>query len=143
MAKSASFFSANSLTCRGVMICSASSLRSSGLTGGISRALQLAVQPNGGGPADLEQQVGGVPLDHLGDGLLEVEGRTGEAPAAFAAQPLGSTRKRTCPNSTGWPSSTKISRTMPAISASISFMIFIASMMHTVWPGVTRVPTLT
>src|SRR3954447_14023690 len=38
IAKSASFFSANSLTCRGVMICSARSLRSSGLTGGISRA---------------------------------------------------------------------------------------------------------
>ena len=76
MAKSASFFSANSLTCRGVMICSASSFRSSGLTGGISRAVQLAVQPDGGRPADLEQQVGGVPLDHLGDGLLEVEGRT-------------------------------------------------------------------
>src|SRR5690242_726222 len=37
MAKSASFFSANSFTCLGVMICSASSLRSSGLTGGISR----------------------------------------------------------------------------------------------------------
>src|SRR5215213_3003200 len=38
MAKSASFFSANSLTCLGVMICSARSFRSSGLTGGISRA---------------------------------------------------------------------------------------------------------
>src|SRR5918998_500077 len=36
IAKSASFFSANSFTCRGVMICSARSLRSSGLTGGIS-----------------------------------------------------------------------------------------------------------
>src|SRR6185436_5214220 len=37
MAKSASFFSANSFTWRGVMICSASSFRSSGFTGGISR----------------------------------------------------------------------------------------------------------
>src|SRR5512143_3525039 len=36
IAKSASFFSANSLTWRGVMICSASSLRSSGLSGCIS-----------------------------------------------------------------------------------------------------------
>src|SRR5882724_76574 len=36
MAKSASFFSANSFTCRGVMTCSASSLRSSGLSGLIS-----------------------------------------------------------------------------------------------------------
>src|SRR6266508_2647086 len=38
IAKSASFFSANSLTCRGVMTCSASSFRSSGLSAGISRA---------------------------------------------------------------------------------------------------------
>src|SRR5882724_9190554 len=36
MAKSASFFSANSLTWRGVMTCSASAFTSSGLTGGIS-----------------------------------------------------------------------------------------------------------
>src|SRR3954469_1165570 len=36
IAKSASFLSANSLTWRGVMICSASSLRSSGLSGGSS-----------------------------------------------------------------------------------------------------------
>src|SRR6185503_17657690 len=39
MAKSASFFSANSFTCRGVMICSASSFRSSGLSGCISSAV--------------------------------------------------------------------------------------------------------
>src|SRR6476469_465012 len=38
IAKSASFFSANSFTCRGVMICSASCLRSSGLSGCMSRA---------------------------------------------------------------------------------------------------------
>src|SRR5262249_22051868 len=38
MAKSASFFSANSFTCRGVITCSASILRSSGLTGCISSA---------------------------------------------------------------------------------------------------------
>src|SRR5436309_9882727 len=38
IAKSASFFSANSLTCRGVMICSARCLRSSGRTGCICRA---------------------------------------------------------------------------------------------------------
>src|SRR5580765_5877836 len=36
MAKSASFFSANSLIWRGVMTCSASAFTSSGLTGGIS-----------------------------------------------------------------------------------------------------------
>src|SRR5919108_5043363 len=37
MAKSASFFSANSFTCRGVITCSASAFRSSGLSGGMSR----------------------------------------------------------------------------------------------------------
>src|SRR5687767_2930436 len=36
IAKSASFFSANSFTCRGVMICSARSFRSSGLSGATS-----------------------------------------------------------------------------------------------------------
>src|SRR5688500_12102040 len=36
IAKSASFRSANSFTCRGVMICSARSLRSSGLSGAVS-----------------------------------------------------------------------------------------------------------
>src|SRR3954468_18365949 len=36
MAKSASFFSANSFTWRGVMTCSASAFRSSGLSGGMS-----------------------------------------------------------------------------------------------------------
>src|SRR5918999_2270483 len=37
IAKSASFFSANSFTCRGVITCSASAFRSSGLSGGTSR----------------------------------------------------------------------------------------------------------
>src|SRR6185437_5760885 len=37
IAKSASFFSANSFTCRGVITCSASSFRSSGLSADISR----------------------------------------------------------------------------------------------------------
>src|SRR5688572_17284878 len=37
IAKSASFFSANSLTCRGVITCSARAFRSSGLSGGMSR----------------------------------------------------------------------------------------------------------
>ena len=35
--------------------------------------VQLAVEPDRRRPADLEQQVGRVALDHLGDGLLEVE----------------------------------------------------------------------
>src|SRR5712691_7293003 len=58
-------------------------------------------------------------------------------------QPWGSTRKRVCPNSTGWAFSTHTSRITPWTSDSISFMIFIASMMHTIIPGDTRVPTST
>ena len=57
------------------------------------QTLQLAVEPDGGRPADLEQQVGRVPLDHLGDGLLEIEGRL--RGRRLWPQPLGSTRKRT------------------------------------------------
>jgi hypothetical protein len=39
--------------------------------------------------------------------------------------------------------STHTSRMTPETSASISFMIFIASMMQTVWPEVTRDPSCT
>jgi len=44
----------------------------------------------------------------------------------------GSMRKSACPNSTGWPFSTRISVTFPGSSASISFISFIASMMQRV-----------
>ena len=37
--------------------------------------LELAVEPNRGRPPYLEQEVGCVALHHLGDGVLEVEGR--------------------------------------------------------------------
>src|ERR1044071_5647108 len=51
IAKSASFFSANSLTCRGVITCSASIFTSSGLTGGMSS----------GWSSPLRRMVGGRP----------------------------------------------------------------------------------
>src|SRR5919108_3941308 len=56
MAKSASFFSANSLTWRGVMTCSASSLRSSGLSGGISSACSSPLTRTVGGRPTLRSR---------------------------------------------------------------------------------------
>src|SRR6266536_1837314 len=56
MAKSASFFSANSFTCRGVITCSASSLRSSGLTGGISSPCRSPLTRTVGGRPTLSRR---------------------------------------------------------------------------------------
>src|SRR5690242_5860845 len=56
MAKSASFFSANSFTWRGVITCSASSFRSSGLTGGISSAWSSPLSRMVGGPPTLSRR---------------------------------------------------------------------------------------
>ena len=50
---------------------------------------------------------------------------------------------RGCPYSTGWPFSASTCLTTPALSASISFMSFIASMMHSVSPTWTVSPTST
>jgi hypothetical protein len=52
-------------------------------------------------------------------------------------------RKSACPNSTGWPFSTRISVTFPGSSASISFISFIASMMQRVCPFFTTEPIST
>ncbi len=60
------------------------------------------------------------------------------APPIFAY--AGSTRKSTCPYSTGWAFSTRISTMVPSTSLSSSFMSFIASMMQRVSPLETRVP---
>src|SRR5262249_17910992 len=49
----------------------------------------------------------------------------------------------TSPNSTGWPSSTRICVTVPARGAGIWFMVFIASMMRSVSPALTLLPTST
>ena len=47
------------------------------------------------------------------------------------------------PNSTAWPFSAMTLVMVPALSASISFMIFMASMMHTDWPFLTTLPMST
>ena len=45
------------------------------------------------------------------------------------------------PNSTGWPSSTRICVTVPARGDGIWFIVFIASMIRSVCPTVTLAPT--
>ncbi len=50
---------------------------------------------------------------------------------------------RGSPYSTGWPSVTRMALTVPARSASISFISFMASMMHRVSPTLTWLPTST
>ena len=45
------------------------------------------------------------------------------------------------PNSTAWPSSHRMRVTVPELSASISFMIFIASMMQIGSPSFTGAPS--
>src|SRR5690606_41950936 len=47
------------------------------------------------------------------------------------------------PYSTGWASSTRMRVTVPERCAGIWFMVFIASMMRTVWPSDTLVPRST
>ncbi len=100
IAKSASFFSANSFTCRGVMICSARSFRSSGLSGGMSSAVSSPLTRMVGGRPTLSSRseplrctIWAIACLKLNDGVDGV--------AARSAHPLGSTRKRTWPNSTG------------------------------------------
>src|SRR6187455_958841 len=60
----------------------------------------------------------------------------------FEHQPFLSL-KSFCPNSTLLPFSTSTSRIVPEASLSISFISFIASMMHRAWPSFTLVPTST
>ena len=50
---------------------------------------------------------------------------------------------RGSPNSTGWASSTRISITLPERGAGIWFIVFIASMIMTVWPSRTVSPIST
>src|SRR5262249_18448808 len=56
---------------------------------------------------------------------------------------LGRIPNNACPYSTGCPFSAKMRSTSPLISDSISFMSFMASTMHSVWPLSTCEPTLT
>ena len=48
-----------------------------------------------------------------------------------------------CPNSTAWPFSAQMRVTVPDLSASISFMIFMASMMQIGSPSFTWLPSST
>ena len=73
IAKSHSLFSVNSFTCRGVISCSASALRSSGRSAGWSSGTEIAVQAKRRRTADLQVQVGGVALHELLQHRLEVE----------------------------------------------------------------------
>ena len=141
IAKSASFFSANSFTCRGVMTCSASGFRSSGLSGGMSSPASSPFTRTVGGRPTLSSRSDALRWTIWAMVFLKLNDG-GRRRAGSESQPLGSTRKRTWPYSTGCASSTQTSRMTPVISASISFMIFIASMMQTVCPELTRVPTL-
>src|SRR5688572_1053903 len=59
----------------------------------------------------------------------------------YGHHPVGSMRNSTWPYSTGCEFAATISRTTPSYSHSISFMIFIASMMQTICPFETRWPT--
>ena len=84
--------------------------------------------------------------------LLEAEDRRGRALIALRSSPGRQARraqqgqpmmKRPWPYSTAWPFWTRISRTVPETSASISLSSFIASMMHKVSPGLIVWPTST
>src|SRR3989344_5131124 len=50
---------------------------------------------------------------------------------------------RASPYSTGWPFSLRMALTTPTLSDSISFIIFMASMMHKVSPTLTWLPIST
>ena len=60
---------------------------------------------------------------------------------AVGGAPCFSMTARTSPNSTGCPFSKKIAVTVPERGAGIWFMVFIASMMRSVSPWLTRLPT--
>ena len=63
--------------------------------------------------------------------------------ASSGGGPTGSSSNSSWPNSTGSALPTWIVRTIPAASALISFISFIASRMQSVWPGATVSPSWT
>src|SRR5207248_9064817 len=63
--------------------------------------------------------------------------------ASSGGGPTGSSSNSSWPNSTGSALPTWIMRTIPAASALISFISFIASRMQSVWPGATASPSWT
>ena len=109
---------------------------------------QLAVHAERRRTADLEVEVGRVALHHLLQDGLEVERRRRAAGSRGCRTRSGSAigidpeedltvlhRLRVL--------DAELRVTTPANSDSISFMIFIASMMQTICPLATRVPTVT
>src|SRR5262249_11630673 len=64
--------------------------------------------------------------------------RLASSPRRSRARYAGAILNSACPYSTGAPSSARIPITVPAMSASISFMSFIASTMQSTWPLSTR-----
>src|SRR6185312_8661776 len=82
MAKSASFFSANSFTCRGVITCSASILRSSGLTGGISSPCSSPLRRIVGGRPTLSSRSDAFRCTIWAMVCLKLNVEAGEAEAA-------------------------------------------------------------
>src|SRR5665213_744001 len=63
------------------------------------------------------------------------------SPFAIRYSPSYSIITSGSPNSTGWPSSTRICVTVPARGDGIWFMVFIASLISSVWPTDTLLPT--
>ena len=105
---------------------------------------EVRVQSQRWGTADLEVQVGRALTHHALQCGFQIKARarrrrsdgdwsgTGDHRHVIASQPVGSRRKSTWPYSTAFASVTFTSRTTPSNSDSSSFMIFIASMMHTI-----------
>ena len=60
----------------------------------------------------------------------------------IGASPPYSMIIRGAPYSTGLPSSTRMRLTVPARGAGMWFIVFIASMIRTVWPSATCAPTV-
>ena len=148
IAKSHSLFSANSFTWRGVMSCSASAFRSSGRSGGMLERLELAVDAQRRRPPDLQVEVGArcagscccstalkLNAGRRSAGARRCRPAPGCVGLAIGIDPEerpGRTRPAAHP-------ATRTSRTTPENSDSISFMIFIASMMQTICPFAMRV----
>src|SRR4029453_5798331 len=85
MAKSASFFSANSFTWRGVMTRSASAFRSSGVSGGISRPASSPFPRTVGGRPTLSSRSDAFRWTICPMAFLKLNDAAGAAPAGVSA----------------------------------------------------------
>src|SRR5918999_898228 len=88
IAKSASFFSANSFTWRGVMTCSASALRSSGLSGGMSSVISSPLTRTVGGRPTFSRRSDALRCTICPMVCLKLKVETG-VPAAVAVSAMG------------------------------------------------------